>query len=58
MKSVSLIIHSMITFFMFFFVPVIIISCADEPTPSKKTVEVIDYYQFDEHNLDLYGIGA
>lgn len=58
MKSVSLIIHSMRTFFMFFFMPAIIISCADEPTPSKKTVEVIDYYQFDEHNLDLYGIGA
>ena len=58
MKSVSLIIHSMRTFFMFFFVPVIIISCADESPPSKKPIEVIDYYQFDEHNLDLYGINA
>lgn len=58
MKSVSLTIHSMRAFFMFFFMPVIIISCADESITSKKPVEVIDYYQFDELNLDLYEIDA
>ena len=58
MKSVSLIIHSMRAFFMFFFMPIVMSSCADESITFKQPIEVIDYYQFDEHNLDLHGINA
>ena len=58
MKSVSLIIHSMRAFFMFFFMPIVMSSCADESITFKQPIEVIDYYQFDEHNLDIYGINA
>jgi len=58
MKSVSLVIHSMRTFFMFFLMLIFMISCADESVTVTKPRDVIDYYQFDEHNLDIYGIDA
>ncbi len=58
MKSVSLVIHSMRTFFMFFLMLTFMISCADESVVVTKPRDVIDYYQFDEHNLDIYGIDA
>ena len=58
MKSVSLIIHSMRTLYVFFLMLFIMISCADEPVTNTKSQAVIDYYQFDEHYLDLYGIDA
>ena len=34
------------------------ISCADESDAVAKSQELIDYYQFDEHLLDVYGIDA
>ena len=58
MKSVSLIIHSMRTLYVFFLMLFIMISCTDEPVTNTNSQAVIDYYQFDEHYLDLYGIDA
>ena len=58
MKSVSLIIDSMRTFFTFFSMFIFMISCADESDTNAKSKELIDYYQFDEHLLDVYGIDA
>ena len=58
MKSVSLIIHSMRTLHMFFLMLFIMISCTDESVPNTSPQKVIDYYQFNEHNLDLFGIDA
>ncbi len=58
MKSVSLINHSMRTLQMCFFMISIMTSCSEEPILSSGVQPGIDYYQFDEHLLDLYGIDA
>jgi hypothetical protein len=58
MKSVSLIHHSMRTLQMCFMMVSIMASCSEEPTASLDAQSRIDYYQFDEHLLDLYGIDA
>ena len=36
----------------------IMTSCSDEPIVSSSSQSGIDYYQFDEHQLDFYGIDA
>ena len=58
MKSVSLINHYMRTLQMCFFMISIMTSCSEEPILSSGIQSGIDYYQFDEHLLDLYGIDA
>lgn len=58
MKSVSLIYHSMRTLQMCFMVLSVMISCSEEPIKSSDPRSGIDYYQFDEHLLNLYGIEA
>ena len=58
MKSVSLINHSMRTLQMCFLMLSIMTSCSDEPIVSSSSQSGIDYYQFDEHQLDFYGIDA
>ena len=36
----------------------IMVSCSDEPTVSSTSQSGIDYYQFDEHQLNIHGIDA